>query len=194
MIDFLRGKLVERNPTHLIIECNGIGYYVHISLNTYSHIKNEEYIKINTYLSVKEDSHTLYGFHNATEREVFSMLISVSGVGVNTALIILSSLTIDDIRGAIVQEDVNVLKSVKGIGAKSAQRIILELKDKMVKKFQVGVLNTTFSKNRIKEEILTALEVLGFSKKSCENVVDNLICELPNAPIEQIIKNALKKL
>ena len=193
MITHLRGKLVEKNPTYVVIECNGVGYFIHISLNTYSKITDSEAIKLYTYLSVKEDSHTLYGFMDALEREVFKLLISVSGIGTATARTMLSSMTPEQVQQAIASEDVATIQSIKGIGAKTAQRVIIELKDKIVKTYQISE-DSAHSNNTIKEEALSALEVLGFARKQVDKLVQKIIQESPEITLENIIKQALKNL
>ncbi|MCB0484639.1 MAG: Holliday junction branch migration protein RuvA [Flavobacteriaceae bacterium] len=193
MITHLRGKLVEKNPTYVVIECNGVGYFIHISLNTYSKITDSEAIKLYTYLSVKEDSHTLYGFMDALEREVFKLLISVSGIGTATARTMLSSMTPEQVQQAIASEDVATIQSVKGIGVKTAQRVIIELKDKIVKTYQISE-DSAHSNNTIKEEALSALEVLGFARKQVDKLVQKIIQESPEITLENIIKQALKNL
>ena len=193
MITHLRGKLVEKNPTYVVIECNGVGYFIHISLNTYSKVTDSEAIKLYTYLSVKEDSHTLYGFMDALEREVFKLLISVSGIGTATARTMLSSMTPEQVQQAIASEDVATIQSIKGIGVKTAQRVIIELKDKIVKTYQISE-DSTHSNNTIKEEALSALEVLGFARKQVDKLVQKIIQESPETTLENIIKQALKNL
>ncbi len=193
MITHIRGKLVEKNPTYAIIECNGVGYFLHISLNTYSKIPDTEAIKLYTYLSVKEDSHTLFGFSNKIEREIFKLLISVSGVGTSIARTMLSSMTPEQIQHAIASEDVPTIQSVKGIGAKTAQRVIIDLRDKIVKTYQISE-DSTQPNNTIKEEALSALEVLGYSRKQVEKLVQKIIQETPDISLENMIKQALKNL
>ncbi|MCB0460088.1 MAG: Holliday junction branch migration protein RuvA [Flavobacteriaceae bacterium] len=193
MITHLRGKLVEKNPTYVVIECNGVGYFIHISLNTYSKVTDSEAIKLYTYLSVKEDSHTLYGFMDALEREVFKLLISVSGIGTATARTMLSSMTPEQVQQAIASEDVATIQSIKGIGVKTAQRVIIELKDKIVKTYQISE-DSAHSNNTIKEEALSALEVLGFARKQVDKLVQKIIQESPEITLENIIKQALKNL
>ena len=155
MIAHIQGRLVELNPAYAVIECNGVGYILNISLNTYSKLGDSESCKLYSHLVVKEDSHTLYGFHSKLERKIFRLLISVSGVGASTARVILSSMLPEEIRDAIVSEDVVLIKSVKGIGAKTAQRIILDLKDKMLKAFD-DIEITMKSGNRNREEALSS--------------------------------------
>jgi len=193
MITHIRGKLVEKNPTFAIIECNGIGYYINISLHTFSKIPDVEAIKLFTYLSVKEDSQTLFGFSDKVEREVFKLLISVSGVGTSIARTMLSSMTPEQIQHSIASEDVATIQSVKGIGAKTAQRVIIDLKDKIVKTYLLSE-DYVKSDNTIKDEALSALEVLGFSRKQVEKLVHKIIQESPDTTLENIIKRALKNL
>jgi Holliday junction DNA helicase RuvA len=193
MITHIRGKLIEKNPTFVIIECNGIGYFLHISLHTYSKIPDVEAVKLFTYFSVKEDSQTLFGFSDKIEREIFKLLISVSGVGTSIARTMLSSMSPDQIQQAIASEDVATIQSVKGIGAKTAQRVIIDLRDKIVKTYQFSE-DSNQTNNTIKEEALSALEVLGFSRKQVEKLVHKIIQEAPDTALEHIIKQALKTL
>ena len=193
MITHIEGKLVEKTPTHVIIDCNGIGYFINISLHTFSQIPDQEAIKIFTHLQVKEDSHTLYGFISASEREIFRLLISVSGIGANTARTMLSSLTPKQIREGIAVGDVALIQSVKGIGLKTAQRVIIDLKDKILKIYDIDETSLT-QNNTNKDEALSALEVLGFMKKQSERIVDKIVGSSPDATVEFIIKEALKKL
>ena len=193
MITQLIGRLVEKSPTEVVIDCNGVGYMVHISLHTFSQLSNEERIKLFTHLQVKEDSHTLFGFFTTSERAVFQQLISVSGIGASTARTMLSSLEPQQIQQAIISEDLVTIKSVKGIGLKTAQRVLIELKDKMLNLFD-GEEIQAFSNNTIKEEALSALEVLGYSRKQSEKVIDNVIQSSPDSSVESLIKAALNKL
>jgi Holliday junction DNA helicase RuvA len=193
MITHIEGKLVEKTPTHVIIDCNGIGYFINISLHTFSQIPDQEAIKIFTHLQVKEDSHTLYGFSSASEREIFRLLISVSGIGANTARTMLSSLTPKQIREGIAVGDVALIQSVKGIGLKTAQRVIIDLKDKILKIYDIDETSLT-QNNTNKDEALSALEVLGFMKKQSERIVDKIVGSSPDATVEFIIKEALKNL
>ncbi|HLV63059.1 Holliday junction branch migration protein RuvA [Galbibacter sp.] len=193
MITQLKGRLVEKNPTDVVIDCNGVGYEVHISLFTYSKITSQEQIHLYTHLLIKEDSHTLYGFIDKAEREIFRLLISVSGVGASTARTMLSSLNPLEIRDAIAKEDVATIQSVKGIGAKTAQRVILDLKDKIIKIYDIDEVFVS-SNNTNKDEALTALEVLGFSRKQAEKVVEKIVKEKTDLSVEEIIKDALKNL
>ena len=193
MITQLTGRLVEKSPTTVVIDCNGVGYLVHISLHTFTQLSNDENIKLFTHLQVKEDSHTLFGFQTTTERAIFQQLISVSGIGASTARTMLSSLEPQQIQRAIVAEDLATIKSVKGIGLKTAQRVLIELKDKMLNLFE-GEEIQPFSNNTIKEEALSALEVLGYSRKQSEKVIDNAIQSSPDSSVEALIKAALNKL
>lgn len=193
MITHLNGKLVEKNPTYVIIECNGVGYFLNISLNTYAKIPDSEALKLYTYLNVKEDSHTLFGFADKVEREIFKLLISVSGVGPSIGRTMLSSMTPEQIQHAIASEDVATIQSVKGIGAKTAHRVIIDLRDKIVKTYEISE-DSTSNNNTIKDEALSALEVLGFSRKQVEKLVQKIIQEAPDTTLENIIKQALKNL
>ena len=193
MITQLTGRLVEKSPTTVVIDCNGVGYLVHISLHTFTQLSNDANIKLFTHLQVKEDSHTLFGFQTTIERAIFQQLISVSGIGASTARTMLSSLEPQQIQRAIVAEDLATIKSVKGIGLKTAQRVLIELKDKMLNLFE-GEEIQPFSNNTIKEEALSALEVLGYSRKQSEKVIDNAIQSSPDSSVEALIKAALNKL
>ena len=193
MITQIKGKLVEKTPTHLVVDCNGIGYEINISLYTFSSLSSDENIKLFTHLQVREDAHILYGFFTVLERAVFRLLISVSGIGTSTARTMLSSLTPAEIQHAIGIEDVATIQSVKGIGLKTAQRVIIELKDK-IKTLQGTEEIPILKSNTIKEETLSALEVLGYSRKASEKVVDKLIQGDPDSTVEELIKYALNKL
>jgi Holliday junction DNA helicase RuvA len=193
MITHLKGKLVEKSPTNVVIEVNGIGYWVNISLTTFSQIRDNENIKLFTHLQIKEDSHSLYGFYSKKERDIFRLLISVSGVGTSTARTMLSSLNPNQVAEAISSNNVSIVQSVKGIGSKTAQRLIIELKDKILKIYD---LDETYvnSNNTTREEALSALEVLGINKKSSERLVDNIIKENQDISVEEIIKETLKNI
>jgi Holliday junction DNA helicase RuvA len=193
MITQIKGRLVEKNPTQLVVDCNGIGYEINISLHTYSSLSSEENIKLFTHLQVREDAHILYGFFTVSERAVFRLLISVSGIGTSTARTMLSSLTPAEIQQAIAIEDVSTIQGIKGIGSKTAQRVIIELKDK-IKNLQGTEEIPVLKSNTIKEETLSALEVLGYSRKASEKVVDKLIQGDPDRTVEELIKSALNKL
>ena len=193
MITHLKGKLVEKTPTYLIVECGGIGYFVNISLHTFSQIKEEENILIYTHLQIKEDSHTLFGFAQKSEREIFRLLISVSGIGSNIARTMLSSLSPVQVRDAIASGEVAIIQGVKGIGTKTAQRVILDLKDKVLKIYNIDEVSSN-SNNTNKEEALSALEVLGFTKRQSEKVVDKVLNQNTSLSVEDIIKQTLKNL
>lgn len=193
MITQIKGKLIEKSPTSLVVDCNGIGYEINISLNTFSQIPNGESIKLFTHLQVKEDAHILFGFHTLIERSMFRLLISVSGIGTSIARTMLSSLKPEQIQRAIVNEDLQKIKGIKGIGLKTAQRVLIELKDK-VKLLNGNDEIPSLESNTIKDEALSALEVLGYSRRSSENVIDNLIQSNPDSSLEELIKDALNKL
>jgi Holliday junction DNA helicase RuvA len=189
MIGYLNGKLVEKAPTEIIVECGGIGYLVKISLNTYSAIGSTEALKIHTQFIVREDAQLLYGFYTKEEKEIFNHLISISGIGPNTAMIMLSSLIPEEIAQAILTEDVKTIQGVKGIGAKTAQRVIIELKDKMTK-LSFSTENIFAQNNTSRIDALTALVSLGFDKKSAEKAIDKIATG--DDSVEQLIKQALK--
>ena len=193
MITHLRGKLIEKNPTELVVECGGVGYLLHISLHTFSLLPSDEAISIYTHLQVKEDSHSLYGFMELSERAIFRLLISVSGIGANTARTMLSSLSPEELRDAIAVSNLGAIQSVKGIGLKTAQRVIIELKDKILKIYGIDELSSNLD-NTNKEEALSALEVLGFIRKQSEKMVDKILREHPSLSVENIIKQTLKSL
>lgn len=193
MIAHILGKLVEKNPTDVVIDCNGVGYQIHISLHTYSLLPNTEYIKVYTYLQIKEDAHTLFGFAEKSEREIFKMLLSVSGIGASIARTMLSSLEPKQIIQALAAGDVATIQSIKGIGSKTAQRAILDLKDKVLKLYDLDEVSI-LQDNTNKDEALSALEVLGFNRKLAEKSVEKIVKENPDATIETIIKQALKNL
>ena len=193
MITHLKGKLIEKNPTHVVIECSGIGYFLNISLHTFSKIGDEENIQLFTHLQIKEDSHTLFGFAEKSEREIFRLLLSVSGIGSSTARTMLSSLSPGHVRDAIANADVASIQAIKGIGAKTAQRVILDLRDKILKVYDIDEVSTD-SNNTNKEEALSALEVLGFVRKHAEKAVDKVLIHDPSLSVEDIIKLSLKNL
>ena len=193
MITHIQGKLVEKNPTEVVIDCNGVGYFINISLHTFSLLPDSENLKLYTHLQIKEDSHSLFGFVEKQERELFRLLVSVSGIGASIARTMLSSLSPSNIIQAIASNDVATVQSIKGIGAKTAQRVILDLKDKVLKIYSLDEVSTS-SYNTNKEEALSALEVLGYNRKSSEKVIDKIINENPNASVELIIKQAFKNL
>ncbi|MDR2010815.1 MAG: Holliday junction branch migration protein RuvA [Bacteroidales bacterium] len=194
MLEYIKGLLVELTPTNAIIENNDLGYCINISLNTYSGLKKGQECKLYLHEIIREDSHSLYGFAEKQERELFRALISVSGVGANTARLILSSVNTRDLVKAITENDVNSLKSVKGIGIKTAQRIILDLRDKLsgteIENIQIfGTVNNTLQK-----DALTALTMLGFSKPAIEKVLTKLLKENSDLPLEELVKLALNYL
>jgi len=195
MISYLKGKLVIKEPTHVIIDVNGVGYYVHISLSTFSEIKNEESILIHTYLHIKEDGHTLFGFSHESEKKMFLNLLSISGVGPSTALMVQSSLSAEELKQAIASEDVKTIQGVKGIGAKTAQRIILELKDKIRKEglYSEADKISTNSHNTLRNEALSALTTLGINKSAAEKSIDGILKNSGNTiTLEELIKLTLK--
>ncbi len=191
MIGRLNGRLIEKNPTDLLIECGGVGYEVKISLNTFSQLGSDEAVQVFTKLIVREDAHILYGFANKEEREMFNHLISVSGIGPNIAMIMLSSLVPDEIAQAILTEDVTTIQKIKGIGTKTAQRVIIDLKSK-VSKMELSSENIFTSNNRNRFDALNALVSLGFDKKSAEKVLDKI--DTGNQSVEELIKDALRNL
>ena len=193
MISHLSGKLVSKSPTSLVVECNGIGYEVNISLNTYSRIIDSEQIKIFTHLQVREDSHSIFGFFDELERSVFRLLISVSGIGANTARTMLSSMPPNKVIESIQSDNVVAIQSIKGIGAKTAQRVIIDLKDKVLNLIDDNDFNVS-PNNTQREEALSALSVLGYPIKQTQRIVDSLMNAEPDMPVERIIKNALNKL
>lgn len=193
MIAHIKGRLAEKSPTEVIIDCNGVGYQINISLHTFSLLPDSENIKLYTFLQIKEDAHTLFGFVEKAERELFKLLISVSGIGAGTARTMLSSIPPQQIIQAIAGNDVATVQSIKGIGAKTAQRVILDLKDKVLKIYNLEEVSAVES-NTNKNEALSALEVLGFVRKSAEKVVDKIVKDNPDASVESIIKLALKNL
>ena len=193
MIAHLQGKLIEKSPTEVIIDCGGVGYHVNISLHTYSLLPQSETIKLFTYLQIKEDSHTLFGFVEKSEREIFKMLLSVSGIGASIARTMLSSLEPKQIIQALAVGYIGTIQSIKGIGNKTAQRAILDLKDKVLKVYDLDEVSMSQS-NTNKDEALSALEVLGFNRKLAEKVVEKVLISDPQASVESIIKQALKNL
>jgi len=193
MYEFIRGTIADLNPASIIIEAGGIGYFVNISLNTYSKLNGKKEALLPVHQVVREDAHILYGFAEKSERDLFRNLISVNGVGASTAIMMLSSLTAEEIIAAVTTENVAVLKAVKGIGAKTAQRIIIDLKDKLGKVSETSQILLS-PDNTIRNESLSALVMLGFAKKDAEKVVSRLLQEEPGATVESVIKKALKRL
>ena len=193
MITQLRGRLVEKSPTSVVIDCQGVGYLVNISLFTYAQLKDDENIQLYTHLQVREDAHTLYGFSTDLERQLFRLLIGISGIGANTARTMLSSLSPSEISQAIQSDHVNVIQSVKGIGAKTAQRVVIELRDKVQAVIaDAGIPAVSSNTNR--EEALSALVVLGYQTKSCVKILDDLLSMDAEMSVERLIRNALNKL
>lgn len=200
MIEYVRGEIVELTPASVVIDCNGVGYIASISLNTYATIQGKKEYRIYIYEAIREDAHLLFGFANKQERELFLLLISVSGIGGNTARMILSALTPAELISVISTENANLLKSVKGIGLKTAQRIIVDLKDKI----KTGGASTTAAgaigsllpaaSNQVQEEAIAALTMLGFAQAPSQKVVLSILKEDPSAHVEQVIKLALKRL
>lgn len=193
MLNYIKGELADLTPTNAILEVNGIGYEINISLHSYSQLNGATTCKIYVHQVIREDAHLLFGFATTDERNMFRQLISVSGVGANTARMILSSLSPDEVRSAIATADVTVLQSIKGIGAKSAQRIIVDLKDKIVKSADISQIFKPVD-NTIKKEALSALEILGFSRKQSEKTVEKIILVNHDLPVDEVIKQALKLL
>ncbi|MHC5308748.1 Holliday junction branch migration protein RuvA [Myroides sp. LJL116] len=193
MIAHIQGRLVEKTPTEVVIDCGGVGYLIHISLHTFSQLGSSEQVRLYTHLQIKDDAHTLFGFSEKIERELFKLLISVSGIGGNTARNMLSSINPNDLFKAIANADAKTIQSVKGIGTKTAQRVILDLQEKVVKLYDMDQVSTT-SNNTNLEEALLALEVLGFARKAAEKVVNKVLQQNPDASVEVIIKLALKNL
>jgi Holliday junction DNA helicase RuvA len=193
MITQIRGRLVEKNPTYVVVDCAGVGYMLHISLQTFSALSDDENVRLFAHLSIREDAHTLFGFFSKTEREVFKLLISVSGVGPSIARTMLSSMSSEEVQNAIASENVTLIQSVKGIGLKTAQRVIVDLKDKILKTFDIDELSLN-TNNTNKEEALSALEVLGFNRKQSEKAIAVILKDSPNETVELLIKKALKNL
>ena len=193
MIEYIKGEIIQLTPTYVTIETGGIGYSINISLTTYSRLENKKEFKILIHEVIREDSHQLFGFSGNEERDIFRLLISVSGVGANTARMMLSSLTPDEIEKAILGSDSNLLKSVKGIGLKTAQRIIIDLKDKLGKHAGSGEI-FAFADNTRREEALSALVMLGFAKSTVSKILDKIVREEKNLTVEEIIKRALKNM
>lgn len=193
MYEFIEGSIVEKTPAFIIIQSGGIAYYINTSLFTYSGLPKEENIRLYIHEVIREDSHTLYGFFTRQEREIFRQLISVNGIGANTARMILSSLTPNEVSEAIQDGNIAVLQGIKGIGSKTAQRIIIDLKDKIGKAENIDNLFITES-NTIRHESLSALVALGFMRKHAEKIVGNLLTKQSGLSVEEVVKQALKLL
>ncbi|MEJ2594678.1 MAG: Holliday junction branch migration protein RuvA [bacterium] len=191
MYEFLKGDLIEKNPAYVVLETNGIGYLVNISLNTYARIKEDDRTKLFIHFYVREDAQILYGFADESERGLFRHLLSVSGVGAATARLILSSLTSDEVYDAITSGKAAVLQSVKGVGGKTAQRIVIDLRDKLARS-EISPEKVDFSHNTLKDEALSGLMILGFSKSSAAKAIDRVLKQQSAESVEQLIKEALK--
>ncbi|MBS4013718.1 MAG: Holliday junction branch migration protein RuvA [Bacteroidetes bacterium] len=192
MITFVKGNLIEKNPAYIVVDCSGIGYFINISLQTYSQIPDSGEVKVYTHFIVREDAHSLYGFATKAEKDLFGHLISVSGVGPNTARMILSSMSAAEIKSAIVNNNTSALQNIKGIGSKSAQRIIVDLKDKLEKEGVERDENFKVINNTIQEEALSALVMLGFAKNSALKVIESITKKGHNYTVEELIKEALR--
>ncbi|SHG89910.1 Holliday junction DNA helicase subunit RuvA [Chryseolinea serpens] len=195
MIAFLKGRLVQRDPTHVIVDVNGVGYLLHISLQTFSEIKEQEHIMLHTHLSIREDAHVLFGFSSETEKKLFQQLVSVNGVGPSTAIVMLSYMNSQELKAAIVREDAAALQSIKGIGGKTAQRVIIELKDKLKKESwdETQPSISVSPHNTLRKEALSALLTLGLPKAAAEKSVDTVLKKSGNTiTLEDLVKQALK--
>jgi holliday junction DNA helicase RuvA len=193
MIEYIIGNIQEITPTNVVIEAANVGYMINISLNTFSLINNNSKCKLFIHEIIREDAHLLFGFENKKEREIFRLLISVSGIGSNTARMILSSMTAFEVEKAILQSEVATFNKIKGIGTKTAQRVIVDLKDKVGKSdLSDNIFDT--QNNTIKEESLSALVMLGFNKKESEKLIDKVMSETTGITVEELIKEALKRL
>jgi len=197
MISYIKGTITEKSPTYMVVEANGIGYHINISLNTYSHFEKMTDIKILTWLQIREDAHVLFGFASESERSIFLLLLSVSGVGTNTARLLLSGMNVEELKSAIIQEDVFTFSKVKGIGPKTAKRIIVELKDKVMK--ESGEAGSTIisntKDNTIRDEALSALVALGFNRIAVQKTVNALLKENDSTlTVEELIKKSLRML
>ncbi len=193
MFEYIKGSVASLKPSHIVLEVNSIGYFVTISLNTYTQLNGVDSVKLFIHQVIREDAHQLYGFATEPERELFRMLISVSGIGANTAIMMFSSLSPDEISNAILNENVNLLKSIKGIGVKTAQRVIIDLKDK-VGKSPISEQFVASADNTLRNEALSALVMLGFAKKPAEKELDKILAAQSNLSVENVIKLALKSL
>jgi Holliday junction DNA helicase, RuvA subunit len=193
MLEYFKGNIVSLKPSHIILESNSVGYFINVSLNTYTQLNGKESTKIFVHEVIREDAHLLYGFATESERELFRLLVSVNGIGSNTAIMMFSSLSPDEVSNAILNENVNLLKSIKGIGVKTAQRVIIDLKDK-IGKSPIGEQIVAPTDNTIRIEALSALVMLGFAKKTVEKELDKILAAQPNLSVENVIKLALKSL
>ncbi|MFP4018115.1 MAG: Holliday junction branch migration protein RuvA [Bacteroidales bacterium] len=193
MYEFIRGKIEEITPAYVILVNNNVGYFLNITLNTYTFLREKEECSLYLHEVIREDAFILYGFSEKSEREVFRQLLSVSGIGANTSCMILSSLNVSELKNAIINEEVNTLKNIKGIGAKSAQRIIVDLKDKLSKEETSEEIFSGID-NTIKDEAFSALVTLGFNKKKVEKVLDDIVRKKSDIGVEELVKKALSKL
>ncbi len=194
MYSFISGKVAEKNPAYVVVDNHGVGYLINITLNTFTAIGEQSEVKLYVHLAIREDAHVLYGFYTEEERSLFLQLITVSGVGCNTARLILSSLTVRETVDAISNNNTKAIQNVKGIGAKTAQRIIVDLHDKISKLNISDGEKTPVGYNTLKDEALSALMVLGFNRTSIEKVLDKLVSQMENPNVEQLIKEALRLL
>lgn len=194
MYSYISGTVVEKNPAFVVIDNQGIGYLINITLNTFTAIGEKEKVKLFVHLAIREDAHVMYGFYTEQERSLFLQLITVSGVGCNTARLILSSMTVKEAVDAITTNNIKMIQSVKGIGAKTAQRIVVDLHDKVGKMDVAAAENSSAGYNTLKEEALSALMVLGFNKLSIEKTLDKLLKQMANPSVEDLIKEALRLL
>lgn len=194
MYDYISGQLVDVNATQAVIDSGGIGFLLEISLNTYTQIKDQNKVKLLVHEVIREDAHLLYGFFDGTERDMFRHLISVNGIGVSTARVMLSSLSVVELTQAISSQNTRLIQSVKGIGVKTAQRIVLELKDKLSACSGGDLVNDIVSNNMAQEEALSALVMLGFAKTNAEKVLQAIVKVDPSLSVEELIKESLKRL
>ncbi len=194
MIAFLKGRLVHKDPTFVVIDVNGVGYHVHISLQTFSDVKDQEQILLHTHLSIREDAHVLFGFSKEPEKKLFQLLVSVNGVGPSTAIVMLSYLSVEELKSAIVHDDAAALQRIKGIGGKTAQRVIIELKDKLKKESYEEISPITGVRNNtVRNEALSALTTLGIARNVAEKSVDAVLKKSGNTiTLEDLVKQALK--
>lgn len=195
MISFLKGKLIRKDPTYVVIDVNGVGYHVHISLQTFSEVKDQENILLHTHLSIREDAHLLFGFSKESEKKMFQLLVSVNGVGPSTAIVMLSYMSTDELKSAIIHDDAVSLQKIKGIGGKTAQRVIIELKDKLKKDAYEEIIPaaTGVRHNTLRNEALSALITLGINRATAEKSVDGVLKKSGNTlTLEDLVKQALK--
>ncbi len=193
MFEYIEGSLVDKNPVYCVVDVGGVGYSIQISLTTFSHLQTGARVKLYIHQVIREDANILFGFYNQRERETFRLLISVSGIGANTARMMLSSISPDDLENAIISGNAALLQSIKGIGAKTAQRVIIDLRDKIGKEKATGEIFPVRD-NRIKEEALSALVILGFNKGEADKVISKILLAEKNLPLEDLIKRALKQM